>query len=293
MKKIVSQSEVAHFWANKTQSEATSPNRTFYFIGDTIYSYGRHFAIAKHVANRIGEKAIFFTCRGYSNTTSKHISIASRASSHLKSITVPYPDSEPESNFNYWLSAIKVLGNSLQKARKPGIYLNQIIELYGQAKEYAAFLEIEVPAELVNAGSAENRDDFLEAMKKEAEILAERQRKEAVDAANRFKKSLAKWREFDTQSSYVNSNRTGYDYLRFNKKTNTVETSQGVQIPAQIAKQFYKVVLDTIFHGGCDNCNMRLMDHYSVTQINKQFVRVGCHTITIKEIKSLTKKLGW
>ncbi len=81
--------------------------------------------------------------------------------------------------------------------------------------------------------------------------------------------------------------------MRFNADKNRVETSQKIEIPAEIAKRFYNTVLDVISKGGCTNCNMQFMDMYKVSEINKDFIKVGCHTIAIKEIKTLTTKLGW
>ena len=43
----------------------------FYFDGDTIYSYGSHFPIARHVETKRG-RAVLFTTRDYSVTTSGH-----------------------------------------------------------------------------------------------------------------------------------------------------------------------------------------------------------------------------
>ena len=52
---------------DQSQDRPTTQNRTFYFIGDTIYSYGNHFPIARHVNG-----VVLFTTRGYSVTTAGH-----------------------------------------------------------------------------------------------------------------------------------------------------------------------------------------------------------------------------
>ena len=43
---------VAHLWAHKSQDFARNPGHNFYFHGDTIYSYGSHFPVARHVENK-------------------------------------------------------------------------------------------------------------------------------------------------------------------------------------------------------------------------------------------------
>lgn len=71
-RKVYPTSEIAHLWAHQSKPEARNPHGNFYFEGDTIYSYGRHFPIARHIEHN-GKKAILFVDHGYSNTTAKHI----------------------------------------------------------------------------------------------------------------------------------------------------------------------------------------------------------------------------
>ena len=54
----------------------------FYFHGDTIYSYGSHFPIARHVAHK-GKAAVLFTTRCYSVTTAGHKCMVESACRHL------------------------------------------------------------------------------------------------------------------------------------------------------------------------------------------------------------------
>lgn len=68
MKIVVSAPEVARLFATREQSEARSGNGHFFFNGPTIYSYGRHFPIARHVEHG-GQKAVLFTTQGFSNST--------------------------------------------------------------------------------------------------------------------------------------------------------------------------------------------------------------------------------
>jgi hypothetical protein len=74
-KHVFPTTEIPHLWAHRTQSDARNPAGNLYFDGDTIYSYGGHFPIARHVTNKSGKKfAILFTTRSYSSTTAGHIS---------------------------------------------------------------------------------------------------------------------------------------------------------------------------------------------------------------------------
>ena len=71
--------EIPHLWAHKVQSEGRNAQGNLYFENETIYSYGSHFPIARHVTNGKKQTAILVTTRGHSVTTSKHISMVRRA----------------------------------------------------------------------------------------------------------------------------------------------------------------------------------------------------------------------
>lgn len=71
MKTVLTNAELPHLWAHQSQAEGRNPSKSFYFEGLTIFSYGPHFPIARHI-ERKGKKAILFTSRCYSNTTARH-----------------------------------------------------------------------------------------------------------------------------------------------------------------------------------------------------------------------------
>lgn len=77
--------EVAHAWANKTGKQQKGPN--VFYEDDTIFSYGRHFPIAKHIEIN-GKNYVLMTTKGYSTSTSKHISHVLSSISHLNVIRV-------------------------------------------------------------------------------------------------------------------------------------------------------------------------------------------------------------
>ena len=83
-RKGLSHDEVAHRWAQNTEGDHAA-GFNMWFEGDTIYSYGRHFPIARLVTNEQGEKAVLFTTEVYGTSTAKHCTITRRAINHLKS----------------------------------------------------------------------------------------------------------------------------------------------------------------------------------------------------------------
>jgi hypothetical protein len=78
-KQVFDTGEIPHLWAHKVQPSARNAQGNLYFENETIYSYGSHFPIARHVTNKVGKAAILFTTGRYSVTTSGHVSAASSA----------------------------------------------------------------------------------------------------------------------------------------------------------------------------------------------------------------------
>ena len=290
MKRVVDKQTVAHLWANREQDFANTANGSLYFERDCIYSYGSHFMIARHVTNSTGVQAILMTERTYSKTTSSQVTMVRQASRHLRTLYVPDPDMRTEDLFEQWFSEIRRTADNLSKARKPEKYIWEVQHIFSKVKAYADFFDAKIPPYLEEAGQIGSEEEYAEVLRREMELRKVQEEKERKLRLRLQKVRLLKWRAF--QASRL-STVDGFDYLRFNQSTGRVETSQGVEIPAGIAQRFYTHILETIAGGGCTDCGFRLMDRYEVTDINKNFVRVGCHQISLKEIKSFTKKQGW
>src|SRR5260370_7685600 len=67
-KHVFDTGEIPHLWAHRTQDEARNRQGNLYFTGDTIYSYGSHFPVARHVTNPAGERGALFTTPTYTVT---------------------------------------------------------------------------------------------------------------------------------------------------------------------------------------------------------------------------------
>ena len=119
MRQVHTNDMVAHLWANQSQQCARSNNGNFYFEDDTIYSYGSHFPIAKHVDN-----VVLFTTDTYSPTTGQHCSIVSSACSHLKTFHVPLISADDREDHQYnlknYIERIEQELLSASRARKYG-----------------------------------------------------------------------------------------------------------------------------------------------------------------------------
>ena len=88
VKSVFTNDMVAHVWAQRSQTFGRSNNGNLYFQGDSLYSYGSHFLVAKFLP--IGDSVIVLhNSDSYGTTTSGHQSDARRAASHYASYVVP------------------------------------------------------------------------------------------------------------------------------------------------------------------------------------------------------------
>ena len=279
MKKVVNKQQVAHLWANKLQTEARTPTNNFYFHNDTIYSYGSHFPIAKHI-ERNGQNKILFTLRSYSHTTSQHIQIVRGASSHIDKIYC-YNLTDHEDNFKTWLNEAKNIGRSLLKAKKPEIYISQLNNIKSQVDKYVQFFDLNTPITLTEAINVQNKAEFLEFSDKLADLQKIEAKKKLAEAKKLLKKDLTKWYNFETNYLYKRLDR---DFLRYNTEKNRFETTQRVEIPFVIAKKFYECLEKNIIKVGDS-----VLD-YTINYIDKKIVKIGCHTFEVAYLNQLAKK---
>lgn len=272
MKKVFTDiSQVAHLWANQLQDEARNSGN-FYFNGKTIYSYGSHFPIAKHVTNERNENAVLFTKRGYSNTTSKHIAVSRQAANHFNIIKCDRPNATHEENFERWKIEAELSAAKLQKAKKPELYLNELAHIQSEVNKYAQFFGVDIPTILSTILSIQNKNEYNTYNEQKTAILeAERLKKEA-ELIKQHKKELAEWKKGKTSRLYV---RIGTDYLRLNNESQRIETTQAVKIPLELGKRlFYSIKENRLKVGD------KVLD-FEVNEVGAQ-IKIGCHTFTKK-----------
>jgi len=284
MKTVVSPSEVAHLWANKVQDNARNSNNTIFFRDETIYSYGYHFPIAKHIINEQGDQAVLFTTRSYSNTTAKHIGKVHSACSHTRIIRVPRPDDTFSSNVEVMIKEGRLALRGIETARKPEKYISAALVWYERIKEYADFLGRD--ADLYTICNYNN--DFTDFERivtsesaKEEFVIAERERKAKIKAQveQEHAEQLIEWLNFKTHTLY---NRNGRDYLRYNATKDRLETSQGVELPSAIARE-----LQTRLRNGELTVGEKIL-YYNVAHVDDKVLKVGCHTFPINYLLEFT-----
>lgn len=280
MKKVFSNADLAHTYAQQTQNEGRNPNGSFYFHGRTLYSYGSHFAICNFVTNQQSETKLLFTLRTYSNTTAKQIGIARHATSHYEKIFCFDPIGTHSSNFDSWLREAEQLAKKLQKAKKPEIYLNELGHIANYANKYAEFFGIEVPEMLQKVVSIKDKAENISYLAEKAAILLEQKKKEVKEAKIKFKENFKKWLSFESQYLY---GRLNFDFLRLNSER--IETTQGVQIPTEIGKRLHQKIKANSLKVGDRVLN------FEVREVGDK-IKIGCHTFTKRYLLQFGAKLA-
>jgi hypothetical protein len=280
MKNIFTNSELAHTYANQSQQSGRNSSGSFYFDGKTIYSYGRHFPIAKIVRNESGNECMLFTYRSYSNSTSKQVSIVRNATRQYKKIYCYSPEDSHQLNFKSWLNLAEIETAKLQKAKKPELYLNQLGILNREAVEYAEFFNIEIPITLQAVLSIKDKSENLVYMSKKAELMKIEKAKKEKAQKIEYKEQLKKWFNFETGRVYGGLN---FDFLRLNQ--NRVETTQAVQIPLELAKRLYNKIKTNTLEVGEQLLN------YRVDEIG-DIIKIGCHNFKRSYLLNFGSKLA-
>jgi hypothetical protein len=128
-----------------------------FFDGRTIFSYGRHYAIARFVETSRGTVCLF-NSEGYSVSTAKHRTITARALRRFRPdmpvYAVPFVQfaEEPGAHMANYLDLCRRAYEARDKAKRARVYkasyLSEAASLDAQAWDYAALFGIEETAAL-------------------------------------------------------------------------------------------------------------------------------------------------
>lgn len=95
--------EIAHLFAAQSQEEARNPGKNFYFTGQTLFSYGPHYPVARLFPRKkplddtpAGRYVAVINAARYSVTTAKHQFLARNALMHYTRFEVKGAPATPE-----------------------------------------------------------------------------------------------------------------------------------------------------------------------------------------------------
>jgi hypothetical protein len=278
--------EVAHYWANRVQASGRGGN--VFFEGDSIYSYGKHFEIAR--LYRVGKVAptvvAVFTTRTYSSTTAQHQAACRSAASHLRCIDVHDPACSAKDQFKETAEQIAGHVASAKRARtRKDWYMARAAEL---AEDFNTYAEIRGEKIRIDTTSFDALADKIAAARKR-EALAERKRQAAEQArrAEELKTNIAAWRA-GGWAGYLGDTPT---MLRV--KGDVVQTSRNAEVPVAAAKRLWPLVQAARNGDDVSGYRGRPVGHYELTRIeaNGDLV-IGCHHIPYDEIERVAAELG-
>ena len=276
---------VAHLWAHKSQDSARNPAGNFYFRGDTIYSYGFHFPIARHVENKRGRAVLFTTCI-YSSVTAGHKRTAESACKHLTVFHVANVNStEPRAQFADYKARYLELARKYAKARKrkPDI-LADLRGLVEEANRYAEFFGLR--ARLTLPGDLTGMIAECQAIDKREKA---RKQREYAKQARKALERVQKW--VDGEADYCPS----YGAIRLRVKGDELQTSQGARVPLIHAVKAFRIIKRLRDKGQAYQRNGHTihLGQFAIDSIDTEGnVTAGCHTVSWEEIKRVAILAG-
>jgi len=296
--------EIPHLWAHRTQDEARNRQGNLYFTGDTIYSYGSHFPIARHVTNDAGERAVLLTTATYNVTTSSHCSaVRSAIPSGIPVFHVPnvcrgrYSGSELtayDHAVNLDDYAERTEKHVVTSARARLSYAKEwnyehAVRLRDETIAYCAFFGLPVPK--IPEVPELNSDALTAIRKREAKRAAEKAeqtKRERAEAIVRQQELITKWRASEYHGCL-------YDIpVMLRIVGDEVQTSRGARFPVPHAKRALAFVRKVRESGQAYVRNGRTihLGPYALDRIKPDgTVKAGCHVVFWEEINRLAPSL--
>lgn len=306
MKKVVFKTdEIPHLWAHQKVTEARNRQGNLYFQGDTIFSYGSHFPIAR-IVKRNGQTAVLFTMRDYSQMTAQHKYNVRDACRHMTVFDVP----KVSASHSEVKAAFKELCDErLTYARKAnrgnGMFyrLNEVTGLVKQANAYAKFFglkwEFKHPADWSKlrqrAQMLLKRHDARNAERNRLRL--ERQKLEDELRHKKFEELLPLWEKGQCSTNLLPFNEA--IYLRATHGGRRIETSRGACVILPFAQAVWELVKTarTLNEAVTDISLEKVGEtarSYPIDRIDADgSVHAGCHHIRWEQIKRLAKRLKW
>lgn len=305
MRKTFDNRQLAHVWAQQNQAEGSGSN--FFFEGPSTYSYGRHFEIARFITRK-GKRAVLFTTRGYSVSTSRHIGYARNAIRdgvpvfHVPSIDGAARGSREDAtreDYKRRVADLEMVAAKCRSADAAIRAMNQAAALAHEANQYAEFFgrrwRIKVPE-----WSPEARERLRAKAARQAARDKAKRAAAARKAAAQLAEARANWRA-GIASGYTGPGArytSGPVMLRLSADRERIETSRGAEIPASLAPMVWELVQETRRKGDgfdfTDYANRPRLGHFTLDRIEADgSIVAGCHEISYAELCGIALALGY
>jgi hypothetical protein len=280
--------EVCHYWANKVQSEGTAGN--VFFDGDYIYSYGRHFAMARHLPDGV----VAISNRRYSNSTARHQSLMRQAARHLKVVRCHDPAASARENRG---SAESAITDALVAALAPRIkqstrdsHRSRAVALADQFNDYLRALPRGEWTGVKPLKMPAPDAPRLRALAADREAVRQQETVRRLEMHEADKRTVAEnleiWRQGAPRRYLANGLPVA---LRI--AGDEVQTSHGASIPLEAAKALWPMVRRAM------RCDKDIGLHHKLGVYHLSLIRadgsivVGCHDIAYTELQAMATAL--
>ncbi len=296
MKTVFNTQQTIHVWASQKQESGKNSNRSVFFQGPSIFSYGSHFEMARHIKNDV----VFITNRKYSVTTAKHLSWVQSAVRHKTVFMVPSFTDHAE-NVRFLVDKVKASYDSAKRALKSGaFYIEQAQRHIDTTQRYLDTFHLSISSawlpELVDLWASLIGDTYLttEERNKIAERRVRAEHNELIRAEKRrleqaIRDQLRALEEKEKLSAWMNGEDVGYRYrfaeTRLRIKGDTVQTSKGAEVPVIEARKLYRA-----WKLGVDMVGRRV-GYFTVSSMDHECIHIGCHTIPMSEVERIAPEL--
>jgi len=285
-------SEVAHIWAQQKQKEGRAGH--LFFEDKSIYSYGRHFEIARFV----DDDTVLFTTRSYSNATAKHKHQVERAISHKDIFYVPQFE-DHNINVSYYLQKVKDSKEKALKAIAYGDgYCDDIERYLNAGLAYVGHFKVNktLKKEVVKLAGLLEKDKIFSNEEKETlkrrKLSNEKRIKTREDnlkiaraqAQEKYLKEIEDWKNGIIEHAPYSYSFDNPVVLRV--KDDRIETSKGAQVTVKTALRLWEVIKAKQSVEGFK------LDNYEAHEIKDNVLTVGCHHIPLVELERIAGLLG-
>jgi hypothetical protein len=296
MKTVFNNRQLAHVWAQQTQSRGRNANNSMYFNDNKIWSYGSHYCIASINYNSKDERLNLINEHGYSSTTSKQRRDVLN-SLNYKGLYVPRPSdiNHPDNEDYLFNQLIETISESLNEKKKYKTYedfkrplanLNEFLAFIGKPKIDVPMdiIELLIDVHSVRAIKLRAYEEKRAEKRKLAEIAYETARLERIQE---YADQLRLWPQgLNTRSIPNDLFPKDYSMIRIKPNSlDTVETSRGAEVPLNEALELLKSTLDKSVNVGYK------VGHFKVDEIKNDILEIGCHTISISQAYDVLKPL--
>jgi len=296
-KTVFSNSQLAHVWAQQTQSDGRNSNGSLYFNGTEIWSYGSHYRAAQiHTVK--GKKLALVNSRGYSPTTGQHLSDIRNALSGL----MPYfhasdvsdlktaskeLDAKAEESIQLALKRLKITSKESIKYEFESIHerfkeATQFRKLMGRAEIWPSKKDLAAVQKHLDARLARFKElNTPEMLAKRILDAEKRELNKAKLAEKKAQELIAKF------YSGENVQLRDLPFERLRIQGDVVRTSRGAEVPLTDAKRLFQAIISGHDVRGANVGSFVVSDVFHVD--GDTLIQIGCHKILLSEA---TKTLG-